>query len=476
MSEGSDTLSKAAQDWYKKGTDAMNRQNWDFAVECFSNAVKMKPDAVLFRQTKHGCCRKMYNDNGSGARMAGMKLMGIRGKIKKSRGKSEWPGVDQQAEEGLVINPWDAQLYADVGEAANQLERGEIAAYAYRKAVELDPKNVDYLKSLGYVLRDRGEYKEATGCFRRIYEIDPTNGEARSMMNQIDAESVMDRGGYDKAKNTQDVKAEVKANAYEEDRRARKGVPKDSVAPGESVEMDLRAAIRKDPQNVALYQKLVDILRDSRQFAEALQFLDKALELVPGNVGLTEIREDIELEIIRNQLGEAMDRLRKYPDRENLKTKYESLKNDLNKREIEVLTTRVNNHPNDMKMKFDLAERLRKCGQFDQAIPLLQRTVADTRLKDDALVALGECFLRTGKAALGKSQLEKALETISFHDRPDSFKLAHYYLGRIFEKAQRNDEAETHYNEILAVDYEYRDVLKRLSDLQGGDEFGDFDA
>jgi len=290
-----DPLASAAQDWFKKGTDAMNRQNWDFAVECFSSSIKMKGDAVLFRQTKHGCCRKMHGDNGTGARMAGMKLMGIRGKIKKARSNKDWQTMDTLAEEGLVVNPWDAQLFADIGLACSELDRGEVAKYAMGKACELDQTNIDFLKSFGQVLRERGDYKEARRCFERAYKLDPNDGEARSMMSKLDAESVMDRGGYDKADSTKDVKTEQPAatNAYEEDRRARKGVQKGAVAPGESAEMDLRNAIRKDPKNVALYQKLADVLQDSRQLPQAIETLDQALELAPNNTRLKEIKEDI---------------------------------------------------------------------------------------------------------------------------------------------------------------------------------------
>jgi len=280
MSEA-DPLGSAAQEWFRKGTDAMNRQNWDFAIECFTNAVKMKPDAVLFRQTKHLCCRKMYGDNGTGAKMAGMKLMGTRSKIKKARAKEDWATLDELAEEGIPVNPWDAQLFADLGEASAQLDRGEIAKYAFGKAVEIDRQNIDFLKRLGHVLHERGEYKEARACFKKIYELDPSNSDARSMMGRIDADMVMDRGNYDKAKSTQDVEVEKEAtNAYEEDRRARRGrAQNQSVAPGESVEMDLRAAIRKDPKNVAQYLKLADFLRGERQLAQSMEILDQALEV-----------------------------------------------------------------------------------------------------------------------------------------------------------------------------------------------------
>jgi len=144
-------------------------------------------------------------------------------------------------------------------------------------------------------------------------------------------------------------------------------------------------------------------------------------------------------------------------------------------REVEVLAGRVENHPNDMKMRYDLAERYRKTKQYVKAIPLLQQAVADIRISEDALVSLGECFIRSGKADLGRRQFIKALETLNAKDKPDAFKNAHYFLGRLYEKASKNEDAEKHYNEILGVDYDFRDVLKRLEEIQGGDEFEDFD-
>ena len=471
----SDPLATAAQEWFKKGNEAMGRQNWDFAVECFSNAVKMKPDALLFRQTRHLSCRKLHGDNGTGAKMAGMKLMGVRGKIKKARGKKDWATLDQQAEEGLAVNPWDGQLFADLGEACAEQDRGEIAAYAYRKAVESDKTNIAFNRGLGHVLHERGEYKDARNCFKRIYEADPTDGDARSMMGRIDADSVMDRGGYEKAGSTQDVKVEKPTNAYEEDRQARRGGKgrNESVAPGESEEMDMRAAIRKDPENVNHYMKLANFLRTDRQLPQAVEQLDKALELSKNDTSILEEKEDVELEIMRERSGEAAERARKNPDKERLKEKSDGLKTELMTREVEVLASRIDRHPNDMKMRFELADRYRKIKQYPKAIPLFQQASADTRLKEDALVMLGECFVRAGKADLGRRQFIKALETLSAKDKPDFFKQAHYWLGRLYEKAGKNEESENHYTEILSVDYDFRDVLKRLEEIQGGDEFGD---
>lgn len=68
----------------------------------------------------------------------------------------------------------------DVGMTRCQLNAPGSAAYRdgieqMRRAVEADPSDVDALCSLGGALRRQGEVEQATLCYRRAYEIDPTN-------------------------------------------------------------------------------------------------------------------------------------------------------------------------------------------------------------------------------------------------------------------------------------------------------------
>ncbi|NOX55922.1 MAG: tetratricopeptide repeat protein, partial [Planctomycetes bacterium] len=99
-------------------------------------------------------------------------------------------------------------------------------------------------------------------------------------------------------------------------------------------------------------------------------------------------------------------------------------------------------------------------------IPLLQQSVKDTRIAGPVLVALGECFLADKKPQLARRQFEKALQHLDPQDDADLFKKTHYYLGRICEDAGEKSKAEEHYSEVLAIDYEYKDTLKRLESLQ----------
>lgn len=403
--------------------------------------------------------------------MAGMRLMGVKGRIKKSRLQKDWKNVEATAEEGLLTNPWDPQLMFDLGDACDQQGNKEVAKYGLEKAVEFDKDNVDFNRRLGAFLFERRDYNAARACFERIYKLVPTDGEARSMLGRCDAESTMKKG-YNDAENTRDVKVEqptAPVNAYEEDRKARKGAPKASDAPGESATADLTHAIRKDPQNVNLYLKLASIYKESREFGKAQEQLNKALELSNGNSDIREQLQEIQLMMFRDDLAEAEDRVRKNPGKERLVEKRNSIRDDLLTKEIEFFTHSVELHPSDMRKKFELAQRLVSAKQFAKAIPLLQQAISNPTQKTEALVLLGECFAKEGKLDLARRQFEKALEGLNHADRPDAFKTAHYFLGRIYEKSGKIELAEHHYGEILAVDYEYKDVLKRLEGLHGGD-------
>jgi tetratricopeptide (TPR) repeat protein len=462
---------KGGAEWYRKGTEAMQHKNWNYAVECFTNCTRLVPDNVLYRQSRVGCIRKSYGDNGSGAKMASMRLMGVRTRIKKSRLSKDWKSIEQAAEEGLLVNPWDAQLFFDLGEALVGQENLGVARFALEKAVELDRDNVDYNRTLGAFLFERRDYKPARQCYERIYKLVPTDSESRAMLGRIDAVSMLDRGKLEEAESTRDVKVEPTqpANAYEEDRRARKGQPKAADAPGESAEADLIHAIRKDPANVGLYLKLADLYKAARDFGKAQDQLTKALELSPNNGEIRELILDVQLSRLREEASEAETRARANPGKERLVEKARGLQQDVVQKELEFFTLGVELNPTDLKKKFELAQRLasRHVKQFSKAIPLLQQAASNPSLKTDALVLLGECFARDGKSDLARRQLEKAIEGLAFADRPDSFRTAHYLLGRLYQAAGKNEQAEHHYGEVLAVDYEYKDVLKRMEELAG---------
>ncbi len=457
-----DNKKKIAADCFRKGNEAMERGNFDYAVKMHTTAVQLIPDNLMFRQTLRGCERRMYRDNKSGAKMASIQLMGLRSRIKKARSKSDWAALDQLAEEGLKVNPWDAHLNADMAEACLNLGYTELAEYGFRLAVENDPGNREFLRKLAEVCKLRGSYSGAIECWKRIQKLEPNNAEARSMITGLQADAVIDRGGYDGAKNTQDVRR----TAYDDYRPAtEKYVPDTVLGPGVSLEADLQHAIRKNSADRGAYIKLAELYQRKKEFAKAAEVLQQALDASGGDYGVREILEDNDLARLRHELELAKSMAASDPASKKMA---DSLKRELHLREIEVYSSRVKRYPMDATLKYQLATRYMKSKEYQKAIPLLQGATADQRREAEVRVALGKCFIAEKQLTLAHFQIETATKKVNPHDNAELYCEAHYYLGRLCEGAEETEKAEAAYNSVLSVNYDYQDTRKRLEQLQQG--------
>lgn len=456
-----------AGECFKKATEAMAKQNWDYACNMFGTAIKMWPDNVTFRQSLRGVQRKKYKDNKSGASMAFLKVNSVRSKIKKARAAKNWAEMDTAAEEGLMINPWDGQFNADLGEATRELGFNEVATFAYETATASDsqPENKDYLIALAGMYELRRDYRKAVAVLDKVMVLDPLNGAVRSKIQALGADEVIDRGGYEDAKDTQGVKTEIK-QGYEESVKGGAKTGSEMLAPGESLENDLKRAIKKEPANVANYLKLADYYKREGDLDQAAGALKQALA-VSGDTNIREQMEDVEIDMVRKNLQFATEAASQNPDDPTAKQNKFDLQKELRDQEIEIFSRRVERYPADLKLKHELAQRFMSAGKHALAIPLLQQATKDIRLEATVLVSLGKCFLAQKQNPLATRQFQKAIEKLNANDHPEPFKECHYLLGRLAEAGKDLPQAEVHYSEVLAVDYAYKDTAARLEKIQG---------
>lgn len=445
---------------WKKGTDAMSKENWDYCIEMFGQCVTLVPDNLVYRQTLRNCEFRKYKNNKTGASMSGMRLMGTRGKVKKARNAKNWAEMAVAAEEGLTVNPWDAQLNADLGEAARMLGYDDVAIFGFQMAVAAEPKNVEYLKGFAEVLRSKGEYDRARECWKKIYEINPLDGHARSMMTQSDTEKLIDRSNMQEAKTTREVK-----QGYEDSVRGAGANQNEVITPGVSLEADLKRMIRKDPANKDNYQKLADVLRKEGRLEEALEQYTKAFE-VGGDVVVREQGEEVRLEMLRKNLGFAIEATQKNPDDAQAREHVEGLKKELLAQEIEIFSRWIERRPQDLKLKFELGLRMFEDKKYQPAAQLFQQASGDTRIEGPALLMLAKCFLRLRQNSLALRQLEKAVGRFNLNDSKNQFTETHYLLARLYEDGKDLDKAEAHYTEVLTADFAYKDAHARLMKIQ----------
>jgi tetratricopeptide (TPR) repeat protein len=460
----SDQKKKIAADCWMKGNQALPKENFDYAIEMYRKSVQLAPDNLSFRQSLRGAEYRKYDDNKTGVKLAGVRLTGTRNTIRKLRGKKEWFAMDQAAEEGLLLNPWDAALNAAVGEACRNQGYAEVADFSYQRAVESDPESREFLQCLMEINEERGNYKKAIECAKRLTKLVPNDGKLRAQLTGLEAKQVMDRGGYDVAKSTQ----EVRRNAYDDYRPAtEKYVPDTVVGPGVSVENDLKRAIRKSPTEKGNYIKLVDHLHKHKEFEKAADILKEALNATGGDVNIREMLEDNDLATFRHQI-EQMKSVTQQD--EAGQTRIATLKRELLLREIEVYQSRTERYPNDARFKHELGKRYMQIKEYKKAIPWLQQATVDQRRAPAVLVLLAKCFVAEKQQKLARAQLERAVEKLNPHDDKDTYCEAYYILGRLCEEAGDRDDAERYYSLVLSVDYAYKDARERNEKLQSGDD------
>lgn len=450
---------RMAAECFRRGNDAMNKSNWDLAVEMFSSCVKLAPGNLTYRQLLRQSTKKKYKDNGKGAGAFSMaKIMSLKGKIKKAKAAEDWEEASKACEEVLLLNPWETSVLVDLGEVSIKLDRGEIAKFSLFEACKTDPKAKANWALLASLLHKRDEYDEAIKVWEKVSQMDPGDMNAVRKITELQTEKTTHRGGYEDAGSTRDIATNKAATA---------GRTGGSMAPGESQEMDLKHAIRKEPEKVEHYLKLAAYQRSKKQFAESLETYRKALEISGGNPEVKEQVENAELLVMKAQLDALKDQAADSDD-PLVRQKVAAAANAYRDRDIEVLTGRVERYPANLTYKLNLAERLMEVQKWQLAIPQLQKASQDPRQKGKAQFMLGMCFMRDTKLPLARGQFERALPEMNFETDPKSYLECNYWLARVCEELGDGKAAEKYYGDVVVQDYDYKDALKRMEKLQAG--------
>ncbi len=159
-------------------------------------------------------------------------------------------------------------------------------------------------------------------------------------------------------------------------------------------------------------------------------------------------------------------RVQENPEDTGAKVKLDELTEMLNKYQVQAYRRRVNLHPEDASLHYQLGVILAQIGKHDEAIAEFQqaRSSPEPALKIQALLQLGLSFEANNAPKLAERNYKEAIKILEPEDK-ENFKALHYRLGRVAETLGNTEAAEEHYNEVAAIDYTYLDVAERLRRL-----------
>jgi tetratricopeptide (TPR) repeat protein len=178
---------------------------------------------------------------------------------------------------------------------------------------------------------------------------------------------------------------------------------------------------------------------------------------------LQEALEDVRLRRAHQHLAVA-ERKAREEKTEQAQELYKKMKAELNRHELEIYAHRVERYPANPALRYELALRLKRAGNYGEAIKAFQDARGDSKHKAHVYLELGECFHKINQFKLAMSNYELAIAEVADRD-PELRKLALYRAGVLATGLKDLEKAENYLTELAGLDFGYKDVSERLDKL-----------
>ena len=447
------------QKCFEHGTKLASSGNHDYATEMYTQCVVGDPGNQIYLQSFLGNLQRKYNNNKKGKSFAGMSISSHRSAAKKSLSKQDWNGVFKAGVEALKVNPWDVPTLETLGDASQECGFDECQLVYMKTALDADPKNPDVNRMAAKALARQGRFDDAIACWVRVQQAKPGDEEAGRAVADLTVEKTIAVGGYEKV-------SESKKDS---------GTPSEEEADTGDIkltrEQELHKAIKRNPADAAACVELAEILARKDEHAQAVKLLTTGLEASGGDLKIREMLEDIQLRHARRQIEVAEKKARQENTPEATKL-LQRKKAEINSMELEVFRTRSERYPNNPTYKYELGVRLKRAGNFNEAIKSLQAAVNDPKNRGHVFLQLGECFQYIKQYKLALSNYVQAVESLSPERDLDERKRALYLAGKLATGLKEWAMAEKHLTALASLDFGYKDVADLLQKLSERDADG----
>jgi len=180
------------KEFYNKGLLAFEKQNYDYAVEIFSQILFFQYDNLEARHYLHLSLQKKAEGSKPSITSSISKLfltIQADGMLKKDN----IPGCLETLEKIIASNPNDSETLKKI--AAIFYKKG-MALHAINNLEEarlVNPKDIDALKKLGELYVKREDYRNAKTTYESALKINPSDTEVLKSLKNLDALGTMKR-------------------------------------------------------------------------------------------------------------------------------------------------------------------------------------------------------------------------------------------------------------------------------------------
>jgi len=429
-----DTAPEATKGLYNKGIVAMERGNFDYAMDMFEAVLKIEPRLLEVRRLLRAAAVKHTRNAPAGK----ITLAKNAGKLMKatSRMKKEPMLALELSEQLLRIDPLNTTFYKLQCDAALAADMPEVAIMTLEVIRDKKEPSIAILESLAERYRQAERFADEYECRTKIAELNPQDGGAQKNLKDAAARLTMGKAGWKKAETFRDVMRDESApiNMVDELERA-----KDHVA--------------AEPENADLWKMLADVQLKNKLYREAVETLEHCASI--ENTPDPRVKQKLQTareQLLITELAEAEDA--------HDTSRIQAMREKLNAFRIEHAASKTEQYPNDLQLKFEYGKLLYENGQFTEAIQQFQHAQRNPQRRVRSLLYLAKAFQEKNQPEIAMEKLQSALQDLPGMDETKKELL--YEAALLCEKMEQKDTAQHYLKEIYAVDIGYRDVANRI--------------
>ncbi len=447
---------------YTKGNDALQRDNFDYAMAMFNQVLLREPGlyecrkALRIAQLKKAEAGKSIFKKILGG--ASSSPLIAKGEIALHQNPTEALGI---AEQILNNDPQSSAGHRLIVKAAAALEMPNTAVLSLEILHTRSPRDKETAIQLANLLASIGEVKRGEQILSALYQTMPTDNDVAQALKDLSARKTLDEGGYealaDGSGSYRDIlKDKEEASSLEQQNRVQK--TEDTAA---RLIREGEARLKTEPNNLKLVRSLAELYTEKNEFDKALSYYDRLKASDVGNdpsldqkIAETKGRKfDFQISKLDSNADDYSDQLALLQAEKQAYLLAECQK-------------RVEKFPTDLQIRFELGKLYFEAGKISEAIQEFQKARNNPHREIAATNYLAQCYAKRNMFDMAARALQEVLKKKLVFD--DEKKELIYNLGSILESMGKKEEAIEQFKQIYEVDIGYKDVGPKVDAYYSG--------
>ncbi|MGC8829760.1 MAG: tetratricopeptide repeat protein [Verrucomicrobiia bacterium] len=441
---------------YEKGRLALQRNNVDYALIHFMQALKLEPG---FYQCREALREAQFKKGGSSKSIFKkvFSAASVSGQIAKAQLALKKNPIEaiEIAEGILNDDPDNAAAHRIVAEAAMAVGFPRTAILSLGILARQKPEDKEIKLQLADLFAQINEIDKAEAIYEELLRLYPDDADIARAYKNITAQRTLKETGFEavaegKADYRDLIKDKEEAIALEQEQRALKT---EDVA--QRLIEEYTERLQKEPNNLKIIRSLAELYAQKKDFDRALEYY--------AIIKNTELGNDPSLDkAIAETNLKKFDYLIEQLDKQapDYAEKLAQLQAQKQAYQIEECKQRAERYPTDLSIKFELGVLYFNAGRITEALGEFQKAQNYPQKRIASLNYMAQCFARRGMYDSAVRMLQNAIKEKQVLD--DEKKELIYQLGCVYEKMGKKEEAIEQFKQIYEVDIGYRDVAAKI--------------